>query len=286
MNESIDKLVNDYNIKLYGSFRKKIISYIQKCHLEDGGYFFARIPPSSGMDTYFAIKSLVMLDEKQDNIEKTGLFLKSGIESGSLNNLTGIFLTAEILSELDMINNAFIRHAFKLVQSSKNELGGFGAYKNVNVETPSELQDTYRVLKTLEITGCEINREELLEFTNRFLNPDGGYGANNYSTLASTYYATEIHKILGSNLDELTIMRDYLKQRESLHTIRNIEDLFWLTGALSNLNERIDYPAEALEFVLQCQRYNGGLARVPVMGITTLEYTFYGLSILKNTGYL
>jgi len=112
-------------------------------------------------------------------MEKTRQFLKNGIVSGSLNPLPGIFISAEIFNELGMIDNEFIEHAFKLVHSSKNELGGFGAYKNINVETPSELQDTYRALKTLEITVCDINRKELLEFTYRFLNPDGGYGANN-----------------------------------------------------------------------------------------------------------
>ncbi len=179
-------MFNDYNIKSSGIFKEKIISYIQRCLLEDGGYFFARILPSSGMDTYFAIKSLVILNEKPGYIEKTELFLKSGIENGSLNNLTGLFLTAEVLNELHIINSEFINYAIKLVQSSKNELGGFGAYKNVNVETPSELQDTYRAVKTLEITGLDFNKKELLEFTYRFLNSDGGYGAKNYSSLAST----------------------------------------------------------------------------------------------------
>jgi hypothetical protein len=273
-------------MKPYDTLREKIIKYIQSCHLDDGGYFFARIPPSSGMDTYFAVKSLVMLGEKPDNAEKTELFLKSGIEDGSLNNLTGIFLSSEVLNELDMINNKFINHAFKLVQGMKNEPGGFGAYKDINIETPSELQDTYRAVKILNIIGRDINKPELFEFTCQFLNADGGYGANNYSTLASTYYATEIYKILGFDVKELAVTRDYLRKIEARWQISSIEDLFWLSGALANLNEGVDYAERASDFVLECLRYNGGLARVPIIGIPNLEYTFYGLSILKNTGYL
>jgi hypothetical protein len=44
--------------------RKEIIrsvqDYIHSCRVDDGGYFFARIPPGSLLDTYYAVMALSM----------------------------------------------------------------------------------------------------------------------------------------------------------------------------------------------------------------------------------
>jgi len=37
---------------------------------------------------------------------------------------------------------------------------------------------------------------------------------------------------------------------------------------------------------MECQRANRGFSRATAMGIPTLEYTFYALSILKEVGAL
>jgi hypothetical protein len=41
-----------------------------------------------------------------------------------------------------------------------------------------------------------------------------------------------------------------------------------------------------MNFVMMCRRLGGGFCRVPVMGIPTLEDTFYALSILRQMGAL
>jgi hypothetical protein len=55
-----------------------------------------------------------------------------------------------------------------------------------------------------------------------------------------------------------------------------------LAEGLANLGDKPISPDRVNEFVLKCQRRNGGFARAPIMGIPTLEYTFYALSILKE----
>jgi hypothetical protein len=60
-----------------------------------------------------------------------------------------------------------------------------------------------------------------------------------------------------------------------------IEDMYWLCGSLSNFAEKTRLHDWIMHFVKGCQRTNGGFARKDVMGIPTLEDTFYAVSILK-----
>jgi len=82
------------------SFRRDVLGYIERCRLEDGGYFFARIPPSSGLDTYFAVKSLSILDVRPDLPETIVDFFLKDIKKGSTGGITGLFLAVEVLNEL------------------------------------------------------------------------------------------------------------------------------------------------------------------------------------------
>jgi hypothetical protein len=61
-----------------------------------------------------------------------------------------------------------------------------------------------------------------------------------------------------------------------------IDDLYWLMNGLANLGVNSVYPDRVIKFVMECQRPNGGFSRATIMGIPTLEYTFYAMSILKQ----
>ena len=65
-----------------------------------------------------------------------------------------------------------------------------------------------------------------------------------------------------------------------------IEDLFWLVKGLANLGEKSIVPDRVVKFVMACQRRNGGFSRAMILGIPTLEHTFYALSILREIGVL
>jgi len=268
------------------SFRQGVASYIERCRLEDGGYFFARVLPSSGMDTYCAVKSLSLLGTKPERPEEvTGFFLDQ-TEDGSLGGITGLFYAAEVLHELGQITEEFRDYAVRRLCPFQNKAGGFGAYENVDVEVPSELQDTYRAVRTLNIIKGDLDREKVGRFVAGFLNPDGGYGSRGYSTLASTFCATAIYPLLGLVNPEMTATKGYLRKREENWQVQFIEDLYWLVGALDNLGEESNFPERTLRFVTECQRINGGFSRATIMGIPTLEYTFYAVSILREIGAL
>jgi len=115
-------------------FRRGVLGYIERCHLEDGGYFFACIPPSSGLDTYFAVKSLSILGVRPDRPKAIADFFLNDVKASALNGMTGIFLAVEVLNELGRMTDELKRYARPRVMALQNKVGGFGAYKDVDVE--------------------------------------------------------------------------------------------------------------------------------------------------------
>jgi len=275
------------------SFRREVVSYIERCHLEDGGYFFARIPPSSGTDTYFAVKSLSILGVKPRNPEAVVNFFLSWIREGTLGGITGIFNAVEVINELGQITDELRSYAQERIMVCENKAGGFGALENLDVEVTSELQQTYRAVRVLKTLGTRFDQNRVVRFVSGFLNPDGGYGREGRSTLASTFYATEVMRLLNVDSGRIAGAKAYLRMRGNdwLTSFKSgqvdfIENLYWLVMGLGNLREKLNLPDRVVTFVLGCQRQGGGFARAIIMGIPTLEYTFYTLSILKEVGVL
>lgn len=221
---------------------------------------------------------------KPTHPEATASFFINDFKEGTLGGTTGIFLTVDVLKELGRVTDEIRNYALPRIMALQNKAGGFGAYENIDVEVPSELQETYRAVTVLKIIGAEFNKQKVSRFVFRMLNPDGGYGGNGHSTLASTYYATEIHKLLGAETEKLNITRNYLRKRLDNWQVQFIEDLYWLVGGLVNMGEKTNYPDKISRFIRACQRSNGGFSRATIMGIPTLEYTYYALSILKKIG--
>jgi len=277
---------------LGSSFKRKVAEYIERCHLEDGGYFFARVPPSSGLDTYFAVKSLFILGVKPEHPEDIAGFFLNDVAQGALGGITGIFTTVEVLNELGQLWDDLRGYARQQTMLRQNMAGGFGALDNIYIEVPSELEETYRATRILRTIGADFDERRIALFVSSNLNHDGGYGREARSTLASTYYATAIYRLLGANPPTGNTLK-YLREAEEgwrasfdSGRVNFIEDLYWLVGSLDNLGEKCNFPNKVISFVVACQRANGGFSRATVMGIPTLEYTFYALSMLEKMGVL
>ena len=281
-------LLDEYetSYRLGHSFRREVAKYIDRCHLEDGGYFFARVPPSNGLDTYFAVKSLFILGVKPERPDAIASFFLNDVAEGTLGGITGIFITVEVLNKLGRLPDDLRSYARQQIMLRQNMAGGFGALDNIYIEVPSELEETYRAARILRTIGADFDERRITDFVSSKLNLDGGYGGEGRSTLASTFYATGIHKLLGTDTKRLAITRDYLRKREENWQVQFIEDLYWLTKSLDNLGEKSYFPDRVFRFVMACQRINGGFSRATIMGIPTLEYTFYALSILREIGAL
>ena len=279
-------LFGHHNTTLDSFFRREVLSYIERCYLEDGGYFFARIPPSSGTDTRFAVKSLAILGVKPQNPGSVLNFFRSQVGEGTLSGVTGIFNAVEVIDELSHLSSDLKSYAEEKVMIWQNKAGGFGTTENIDVEVSSELQETYRAIKVLSTVGAAFDEKRVTRFVSSLLNQDGGYGRNGHSTLASTFYATSIQKLLAIQTVNLASTKAYLRKREESWQVQFIEDLYWLVEGLANLSEKSNFSDRIASFVMECQRVNGGFSRATIMGIPTLEYTFYALSILREVGFL
>jgi len=278
--------LQEYRIqnRLGHSFRRKIIDYLEKCRLEDGGYFFARVLPSSGKDTYFAVKSHLLLGLVPEQPELIANFFLSQMKEGWLYDVGGLFLASEVLTDLGFTTNELNRYAGSLILSVRNKEGGFGSQENLYIEVISELEKTYQAVKTLATIGVKFDREKIRDFTFGYLNSDGGYGKKGHSILSSTYYATAIHNVIGTDCRELVNTKTFLRKKEKSLQLLFIDELYWLTMALFNLGTAPGSFGSTANFVLNCQGSNGGFARATRAGISTLEYTYYALSILGRLG--
>jgi hypothetical protein len=225
MNELRADLLDDYDSRFGGYFRKSVIRYIEERRLEDGGYFFARVLPSSGMDTYFAVKSLSILGTKPDHPQKTAEFLLDDLRDTTFGGLTGIFITAEVLNDLGYLTNDLRNSMYLQIMKLENVAGGFGAFQDLDLEVPSELRSTYRAVKVLRVIGADLDERKISKFVLQGLNSDGGYGAKGYSTLASTFYAIAINKLLGLEMRNQRATKLYLRKREENWQVQFIEDL-------------------------------------------------------------
>jgi hypothetical protein len=288
-------LLDEYetSYRLGHSFRREVAKYIERCHLEDGGYFFARVPPSNGLDTYFAVKSLSILGVKPDRPEAIASFFLNDVKEGTLGGMPGIFVTIEVLNELGRMTDDLRSYARQQIMLRQNKAGVFGALEDIYIEVSSELEETYRAVSVLRTIGADFDERRVTNFVSSKLNLDGGYGREGRSILASTYYATAIYRLLCVDPPACTDTINYLRGAEERWRasfdggrVNFIEDLYWLAGSLANLGERCNFRDRTIRFVMGCQRVNGGFARATIMGIPNLEYTFYAVSILREIGAL
>jgi hypothetical protein len=264
-------------------FRQRVIEYINGRRLEDGGYFFARMPPSGGMDTYYAVAGLRLLGKTPSQPQGIVDFFLESLEEDSFADINGLFAAVETASALGLLPAELKAIVRRRVPQLQTETGGFGAADSLYVEVPSELQATCRAVSVLKKTGVTFDEARVMAFVHRLLNADGSYGVAGYSPLASTYYATEICRLLGEDIPGRTVA--YLKSRET-RPVQFLEDQFWLVGALANAGQYPAFPERAFDFVMACWRRSGGFSRATTIGISTLEYTYYALSVLKDIGAL
>jgi hypothetical protein len=199
--------------------------------------------------------------------------------------INGLFSATEVLHELNA-DVQFLHQYLARLNLLRNSMGGFGVIDNLDIEVVSELETTYHVLSILNRLGRDIDRKQLIEFVFKYRNKNGGFGRNHISTMASTYYATEIFKMTEYSGTELNLTVSYLLGMENVWKLNFIEDIYWLTNGLFNLGQKTRLTEWIISFIKGCQRPNGGFARKDVMGIPTLEYTYYAVSILKTTSQI
>jgi hypothetical protein len=259
-----------------------VAAYIERCQTSDGGFFFARVPPGGAADTYHALAGLRLLGRETARAGAASRWLRESAGALLPGHPTTVFHLAQAGIALGMPRRTLRRWAASL-SSWHNDRGGFGSWRRLYVEVPSELEATHHAVVTQLDLDLEVDRESVIRFLLGFQNPDGGFGGEGRSTIASTYYAVATLARLGLESSHLGKAADWLGGRRNDSMVSYIEQLYWLAAGLLAVGRPVPEPERAASFVLACWRPSGGFARA-VTGIPTLEHTHYALSVLRATG--
>jgi hypothetical protein len=258
-------------------------SYVHSCQVEDGGYFFARIPPSSLRDTYFAVRTLHLLGQHPQRPTTLESFVRSSLGEDSGTDAHAIYLSIEILGLLSQQTDS-LRPRIQALLGSSELADDPGKLDTLYLEVVSELEHTLELVSLLVHFGLPFDRERIVNSICALSNADGGFGRQGTSTLATTYYAVQALSMLGHSLNEREHALAFLGDRG--RNLYFLEDLYYLETTRSMLGVASSDTEQVISFVLDCQRIGGGFARARPMGIPTLEYTYYAVSILKLLGTL
>jgi hypothetical protein len=276
--------------------RRKIAKYIEDCHLADGGYFFAKVEPSSGLDTYLAVKTLRLLGVKTKNAKSVELFWKQRETEGNINDLFSIFLVVETFKELGLSIKAFRKfknyltdYYKRIIQQapfiySENERlskKGFWWAMNYFSTMGKELEDLFYLVTLSHDLGLKImNKKKIIKLIISLQNKNGGFGVSRESHLMTTYHALAILKLLSFDPPAKKKVFNYLM--ECWDNCNFLEDLYYIVEGLTLLRKPLPKIRKIIQFVESCQRGNGGFGRAPMMSIPTIEDTYRAVSIIKT----
>jgi hypothetical protein len=272
--------------------RERIIQYIENCHLPDGGYFFAKVAPSSGLETYLATKALRLLGVETRNAKSVASFWEDRDAEGNLSDPFAIYLAVETYKELGLQAGIFKKYKKYLADHYKHIVSGSVYSENKRLSRKSfslamsylgtlgrELEDLFYLVTLSRDLKVEVNKEEVIKAVVSLQNRDGGFGRGRESHLMTTYHALSILELLSFDFSEQQKVCNYLI--EQWEGCSFLEDLFHIVESLALIHKSLPDVNKVIQFVDSCQRNNGGFGRAPVMSIATIVDTYFAVSIAK-----
>ena len=260
----------------------RVIDYVVERQNEDGGYTFCPGIESNAQDTYYGLAILEMLGTPFPNVERTVGWLRSFIPD----SLYSHYYVAKALKLCGREPDKRLR---EFILSSSAAAGEFKVLDSYP-EVASEFLSIFMAVELAEMAGVEIDRRKIAEWLLGFKNTDGGFGAHGHSSLNSTYHAVASLYNLGYQVNSLRETIEYVRACEKPYggftvvptgnEMPYMEHIYYGASALDLLGESLRYPRQTAELVLRCQNANGGFARSE-FGISTLEDTFYAVSVLQ-----
>jgi len=260
--------------------KKNIIAYVKSTRCNDGGYVHYRMPPSSGLDTFYALSILKLLGEKITHKEETVNFIESLAGPENVNDLYIIIKCHQLLGRSvaefnDRVKNLISLYLAEFVSKDKE----------LFYDVVSIFEQASKALELTQLFDLKIKKEPLKKKVLSCQKPSGGFGKN-YSKLADTFYAVKILSQIGC-FDEKVKDRalQYLKNRRfyQFSDSRFIEDIYYLAEIHQLLSIPLPNPDGFLYFISNCQK-NGGFARNYPQAIVTLEYTYMAARTLMTLG--
>ncbi len=261
----------------------RALKYIHSCQTEDGGYFFARIPPGNLRDSYFAVKTLRLLGKQPRQPAAVERFVTNHLREITGSPVHTCYRALEIIKALGK-DLMLSRYQGEAVRASLDVLNGVSDPATLYIEVVSELEQVFEAVSVLAHLGIPFDRKAVAGIIASLSNMDGGFGSQGNSSLATTYYAVRTLALLAHPVQQPERILSFLRIREA--EVYFLEDLYYLSSACCILGKMLSEPERAISFVLNCQRDSGGFARARIMGIATLEDTFYAIQILKQLNAL
>ena len=276
--------------------RQAIINYIQACHLSDGGYFFAKVAPSSGLETYLAVRALQLLGAQPKDKKSIALFWQRHDKEGNLDSPFAIYLAVKSYQILGFNLESFQKYSdyltryYQVIMSQgasvylENKQWGvksFSLAMSYIGTVGRELESLFYLTQLQKALGLAIIKErEVAQLVNSLQNQDGGFGRGGDSHLMTTYHALSILKLLSARPAKPDkIYRYLIGQLPSLYFL---EDLFYLVQSFALIGKPVPQVRKIVQFVASCQKNNGGFGRASSMSIATIEDTYYAVSIIKT----
>ncbi|MGQ9514065.1 MAG: prenyltransferase/squalene oxidase repeat-containing protein [Thermoproteota archaeon] len=178
------------------------------------------------------------------------------------------------------------------VLSLRGPNGGFGGV-DVDVETYSEFDATYKATEILLGAKIPIDPRPTIRWLMKYLNDDGGFGAKGHSNLISTFHAICSLYNLGYPVRKFDRTIRFVRSCENVDggftsipgaSLPYLEEIYAGASILHMMGERCDYPEDTRNLVLSLQNSNGGFRRSIQLGISTFEDTYYALRVLQILG--
>jgi hypothetical protein len=273
--------------------RQEIIDYLEARHLPDGGYFFARVEPSSGLETYLAVKTFKLLGVDIKNAGSVVSFWKKQSAKGNVDSLFSAYLMIETFKELGFPFGSLEVNAQRvlgLVKELPPFRGSPAVHENIRLNNVAEamnyaaligrdLENLFHLATLAHDLNLAVDKNALSARVLSIWNEDGGFGGNNCSHPLSVYHALSILKALSLQIGDKQRISAYLKSR--LDDFEYLENVFFVAESLCLLDEPLPDVWSIVRFIEGCSRKNGGFSRARAMGIPTIEHTFMAVSVLN-----
>jgi hypothetical protein len=227
-----------------------------------------------------------MLGAKPANPDKTIDFTRRlQHEDGSFDSVYVAHHVVTVLRELGAKPQMPFEH---FLLSLLRPHGGFGGLE-ADIESPSELEQTFLSLKILRLVEHRLSLEKTKDLILSLQNPDGSFGRSGYSRLGATFHALASLDLLGFDARTLRRTVDWVKSCEipsggfrptpdSCDPYIVMDDIYYGVTSLDVVGEECRYPSQTLDVIARFQNDNGGFRRSIFLGISTFESTYYAIA--------
>lgn len=272
---------------------QKTLCYLNERHLPDGGFFFARVEPSSGLETCLAVKTLRLLGAKTVDASQVVAFWEKRLAGGKVSDPLAAYLLLETYEALGLTpHSAGI--SWRQIEEMAPQTSAWtpihnpdevnddrdldGAMNRVSL-IGRELETFYHLVVCARHLDVSLDGDTIAAKVVSLRQPDGGFGGRLGSQPLTVHHALAIFEALSRQIPEPARIAEYLYRE--IEGAATLECLFHAAAGLVLLGRPLTDIEACVAFLEGCRRQNGGFSRARSMGIATIEHTYMAVRVLK-----